>query len=122
MDNLTIKSIEEHIERIIEDFSFEKRSKEHPDECCCYKTKPCHDTENLNCFLCYCPKYDTSKPEGGCKIGNPQSKGFYFSRPGHPISEKIWDCTFCDYPNMEEVVREFLWALFTGQSFNEKLL
>lgn len=102
--------IDGSIERIIKKFNFSKRSKEHPEECPCYTTEPCHDMdeEELNCFLCYCPEYDKSKPEGGCKLNNPEGKGFFFGRPGNKISEEIWDCSNCTYPNREETVEKYL--------------
>ncbi|MFC1682410.1 cysteine-rich small domain-containing protein [Nanoarchaeota archaeon] len=95
--------LEKHIDKIIEVFDFENR-KENKEECVCYKQeKKCHEIENLNCFLCYCPEYDS---EVGCKINSLKGK-WLVSEGG-----KVWDCSGCDYPHREEVVRKYLRKLF----------
>ncbi len=120
MDELTKKCIEKRIDIILKEFDFEKRRKEYPEECPCNGIGPCHNIEDLNCFFCYCPAYDLSKPEGGCKIGNPQGKGKWFERLGHEVSDRIWDCGECTYPHQKKIIRKYLWRLFTGQ-FEDKI-
>ena len=120
MDKLTEKYMGDHIQRLIDEFKFTNRNGKER-ECPCYKTKtPCHDTEDLNCFLCYCPWYATEKDGGECKIDNPLKKGRFIPYSSSPTGE-IWDCTNCDYPNQEEVVRKFLWKFFKGEVANEKV-
>lgn len=112
MNDKTRKAIESHIEKIIEDYRFFHRQAESPNECVCYmQNKPCHtlSSKEFNCFLCYCPEYDTSKPEGGCKIQRKEGK--WFDNPNVPTG-KIWDCSNCDYPNKENTVRNYLKNLF----------
>ena len=109
MNEKTRESIQAHVERIIQEFRFNKRRITHQDECPCYKSTPCYDIEELNCFLCYCPEYNTESIEGGCKISSKEGKWFY--HPSHPTG-RIWDCTNCSYPNKEKTVRVYLEKLF----------
>jgi len=106
--------IRKRVEIIINEFSFENRRYEHPEECPCNHSGACHLIDDLNCFFCYCPWYETSNPEGGCKIENPLGKGKWFYRPGNEISNRIWDCSDCVYPHKEEVIRTILTKLFAG--------
>lgn len=114
MEQKTKRAICLHVERILSDFSFENRRKKHSEECPCYQqNKPCHNIpiKELNCFLCYCPNYDTERAEGGCKIGNPEDKGKWFYHACHEKG-RIWDCSDCGYPNRKEVVKKYLNKLF----------
>ncbi|MDP6641383.1 MAG: cysteine-rich small domain-containing protein [Nitrososphaerales archaeon] len=91
----------------INDFSFENMRKKFPDKCPCYiENKPCHDMdpEELNCLLCYCPEYDQSKKEGGCKIDSKEGKWFFSDKLP---SGKIWDCSSCNYPHKRENVEKY---------------
>ncbi len=103
--------INTHINNIIAENTFEVRSKNNPDACPCYTNKPCHDisASDLNCFLCYCPNYDTEKEIGGCKINNPKGKWYNHGLPPH---EKVWDCSDCEYPHKESIVKEYLRTVF----------
>lgn len=102
------KLIEERINLIIKEFDFENRKK-NTEECPCYKeNKKCHNIENLNCLLCYCPNYIKTE-EGGCKINNPKGKWFFHS---NLPKGKIWDCSDCDWPHKEENVKEVLKKIF----------
>jgi Zn-finger protein len=115
MNKITRDSIAAHVERILREFSFEHRSKEHPLECPCYATgKPCHSNiplEEFNCLLCYCPEYDNSSPEGGCRLVNPWGHGKWFKHPSHPTG-RIWDCSDCSYQHQTQNVRKYLKMLF----------
>ena len=54
--------IEARIRNLLNEFDFDKRKIKSPNECPCYlQNKPCHNIpeEDLNCFLCYCPEYNT---------------------------------------------------------------
>jgi len=115
MEDLTEKCIKLRAEIIVNEFDYEKRRKEHPHECPCNSSEPCHNLEELNCFLCFCPWYESEKPEGGCKVGNPLGRGHYFERGGHSTSDRIWDCSDCTYPHKKETVRQYLIRLFSGK-------
>ncbi|MBR9701745.1 hypothetical protein GOV13_02380 [Candidatus Pacearchaeota archaeon] len=108
MPNKTKQAILSHINKIISEFKFSNRKLKHPKECPCYlENKPCHNVGGeLNCFLCYCPEYDNSKEEGGCKINSKKGK-WHVHENG-----KIWDCSDCDHPHKEETVRKHLKELF----------
>lgn len=114
MDELTKKSIDIRIRIIIEEYNFENRKKTHPDECPCNSLGPCHPIDELNCFFCYCPWYDSKILEGGCNIENPLGKGKWFYRI-HSTSDRIWDCSECTYPHEEKTVRKVLQKLFEGR-------
>ena len=102
----------QRINLIIKEFNFKNRKAKHPTECPCYlQNKPCHNLpeEELNCFLCYCPEYDLTKQEGGCKINNPKGKWLFNEKL---LKSKIWDCSNCDYPHRPEIVKMYLMKLF----------
>lgn len=115
MDEKTSQAVNNHIEGILEEFSFESRRKTHPDKCPCYsENKPCHDIprENLNCFLCFCPMYKFRDGESKCLAGNPQGKGKWFYHPSHK-NGRIWDCSDCTFPNEKDNVRSYLLNIFS---------
>jgi Zn-finger protein len=112
MDDLTKRCIEFHINLILEEFDYKKRKEIGSNSCPCYSSSPCHQMENLNCFLCYCPWYENQKAEGGCELGNILGKGKWFERKGHPVSDKVWDCSNCEYPHKKEVAEKFLRTIF----------
>lgn len=114
MDDLLNKCINQRINIIINEFRFNKRREEHPEECPCNSLGPCHNIEDLNCFFCYCPWYENETAEGGCKIGNPLGKGKWFDKE-YDGTEKIWDCSECVYPHKEKTIKEILSKLFTGR-------
>jgi Zn-finger protein len=84
-------------------WSFESRSKTHPKECPCYSGQPCH-TGEVNCFLCFCPEYDLSKEEGGCKR---KGNGKWFFHENLPAG-KIWDCSECEWPHRADNIKKHL--------------
>ncbi len=109
MNLKTKQAINAYINKIIQEFNFNNRKLNYKETCPCYaEDKPCHDIDgkDINCFLCYCPEYDNSKNEGDCKINSPKGKWFIHAEG------KIWDCSDCDYPHKEEVVRKHLKKLF----------
>ena len=124
-----------NIEKLADNFKFDKRRISHPEECePFYKLgKFCHDGDNIDvyCLLCSCPNYDNSVNERGCLTGNPCGKGYYYNRINIGM-EEIWDCSDCNYPhtrketiNALSLIKEyvfngddlnkFLWDLFTGK-------
>lgn len=106
MNPKTKEFIEQHIKRILDEFDFENRKEKNKFECPCYRGEKCHEIEDLNCFLCYCPEYDNSLEEGGCRINNP--KGKFFEKDG----TKIWDCSDCEHPHKRETAEKYLRKLF----------
>ncbi len=106
-------NLKNHISQIISEFSYKVRSKKHPDACICYQqNKPCHKMDDLNCFLCYCPFYDTSKEEGGCKRNCKDGKWFYSEKLP---KGKIWDCSDCTYPHEKATVKGILEEFFNNK-------
>jgi dUTP pyrophosphatase len=112
VDFLNVEMDSKHIQKIIKEFNFLNRKNKHPNECPCYKDKPCHNLPELNCFLCYCPEYK-SKIEGGCKINNPNGKWLFNEKLP---KGKIWDCSNCDYPHREEIVEKYLKSIFLSKN------
>ncbi|MAG11065.1 hypothetical protein CMI44_02020 [Candidatus Pacearchaeota archaeon] len=106
MNPETKRFIEKHIQWIINEFRFENQKKKNPKKCSCYREDKCHNIEQLNCFLCYCPEYDNSVESGGCKINSIKGKWFVSG------DKKIWDCSDCDYAHRREVVEKYLRKLF----------
>jgi Zn-finger protein len=121
MDKFTEKCIDKRIDILVKEYNFNNRNGKHEIECPCYKTGPCHDIKDLNCFFCYCPGYNTDFLEGACNFGNPQGNGFYFERLGHEVSDEIWDCSDCTWPHKEKNVREYLRKFFKGKLDDEKV-
>jgi Zn-finger protein len=133
MDEQTRRYIIAHIERVVDcgifderligEFRYDKRRTEHPDKCPCYQqSKPCHNTngEELNCLLCYCPEYDNSPQEGGCKLPE-KGKGEWFYHPVHPTG-RILDCSHCNYPNKEDIVIKYLEGFFNSSEHSKESL
>tara|TARA_Y100000310_G_scaffold49946_1_gene46110 strand:- start:155 stop:577 length:423 start_codon:yes stop_codon:yes gene_type:complete len=82
-----------NLDAIVEQTSFKVRSKNQPDECPYYPSKGgCHDLNDLNCFLCACPNYDSKSFEGGCKIES--SLGGWHYHKNLP-TRRVWDCSGC---------------------------
>jgi len=102
MHELAKKLIGKRIDILLDEWDFEERKNKHPEECVCYRGKPCHDIKELNCFFCYCPNYDLSVKEERCNINSP--KGKYFNAP----SGKILDCSDCDFPHKKENAKKIL--------------
>lgn len=97
-----------NIEKTLSEYRYDNRKKSHPAECPLYSMDvKCHNLENLNCYLCYCPFYDAKKQEGGCLKDNPYSKGKWFEHPNLPKGQ-IWDCSDCNYPHIEKNIREYM--------------
>ncbi|MBU2053262.1 MAG: hypothetical protein KJ721_03395 [Nanoarchaeota archaeon] len=111
MNSKTRETINSHLNKIISEFRFNNRKLKQPKECPCYEqNKPCHNVDGeLNCFLCYCPEYDNSKSEGGCKINSQKGKWYFHDKLP---KGKIWDCSDCDNPHREETIRKHLKKLF----------
>jgi len=106
-----------HIDKIVSEHRFEVRSKKNPDECPCYTSGVCHDMPDLNCFLCYCPNYDTETAVGGCKINHPDGKWYYNELLP---DKKIFDCSDCTYPHSEVMVKKYLNELFNNKKVRQE--
>ncbi|HRZ85278.1 MAG TPA: cysteine-rich small domain-containing protein [Candidatus Paceibacterota bacterium] len=97
----------ENISKILEEISFRVRSKKYSDKCPYYSQGvSCHpEVDDLNCFLCACPNYESSNLVGGCKINSIQGK-FTF-HPNLPEG-KVWDCSDCSVNHSSDEVRRYL--------------
>lgn len=104
------KFIERHIDFILKQTSFKKLKNSGEKYCPCYFQESCHPEipeEELNCLFCYCPEYDNSVEEGGCKLENPLGKGKWFFHDN--LSQgKVWDCSDCEWPHRKENVKNYL--------------
>ena len=105
----------EKVPQIVREMSYENQKMKNPSDCPCYSSKPCHtNVDDLNCFLCACPNYDTKNKDkvgfiGGCKIGS--LKGVYLSNiysGNRNLGFLIWDCSNCTIPHSCEFAENFL--------------
>ena len=69
--------------------------------------------DDLNCFLCYCPFYNTETEEGDCLRNSPDGKWHHSEKLS---AGKIWDCSNCEYPHIEDTVRVHLEKVFKSRS------
>lgn len=121
MNSKTKHFINQQIQKILKEFNFQNRKNKYLYECPCYTGKICHNLspEKLNCFLCYCPEYNSELEEGGCKINNPNGKWFFDEKLP---KGKIWDCSDCDYPHREEIVKKYLRKIYFNENNPEENL
>jgi len=99
---------EDNIERIIKLMSFEQRSKRNPDLCPPYYSigQSCYPSiEDLNCMLCACPNYDSSRLEGGCRSNSPQGK---MNKHKNLPAGQVWDCSACPGYHSPGDIRKYL--------------
>jgi hypothetical protein len=107
MDKLTHLSDEE----VIAYFRFENMVKNEPDFCPLYgSNKKCHDTPELNCYLCACPNFRFN--EGGfgregertlfstCSIESPDGDRYVSGTAIHQ------NCAGCIVPHRESTIRK----------------
>lgn len=93
-------------EEIAEFFTYKNLKEKYPDFCPLFKTgEKCHDLpeDELNCFFCACPYYDTLYEKDGeygrCEIN---SKYGYRNKYGY------WDCSNCLLPHRKKFVIHYL--------------
>jgi hypothetical protein len=87
-------------DEIIEYFDYENMKKNEIDYCPLYaKDKKCHDSEELNCYLCACPnfRFDDSNEnkKSYCSIDSPSGK-----RAG--VHQ---DCSECTLPHIKKFIK-----------------
>jgi len=96
----------ENLDEIVEHLSCDIRKLEYPGRCPYYASgKGCHDLEDLNCFLCACPNYESERLEGGCKINSEGGKWHYHENL--PLG-RVWDCSDCEINHTSGEVREYI--------------
>jgi len=99
----------ETLEAITVETSFRVRARKAPtfDNCFYVESgEPCHpEVDNLNCFLCSCPNYVSSREDGACKIKS--KKGKYHHHSSFPLG-KVWDCSDCPVNHSPNEVMEYL--------------
>ena len=108
-----IEFTRENIELIVQESGFQSRAKKVPTfDNCPYlmMNQPCHpEIQDLNCFLCPCPNYESDRLEGGCKVDSKRGKfTFHESLP----AGKVWDCSDCNVSHSSKEVKEYLRANF----------
>ncbi|MBD3810386.1 MAG: hypothetical protein IE884_07795 [Sulfuricurvum sp.] len=98
-------------EEVIEYFRFENMVEKEPDFCPLYAQKQkCHDTEELNCYLCACPNFRFNEggfaQEGGrtlfstCSINSPDGDRYVSETAIHQ------NCAGCIVPHRESYIRK----------------
>lgn len=98
-------------EEVIHYFRFENMVKKESDFCPLYaEHKKCHDTEELNCYLCACPNFrfndDGFAVEKGktlfstCSIDSPDGAQFLTDTAIHQ------NCSGCLVPHKENYIRK----------------
>lgn len=103
MHDLSKEIIEKRINKLIEEWDFERRKESNSEECICYKQdKKCHNIEDLNCLFCFCPYYNTQLAEGKCNITSPMAR-YIDNHDG-----KILDCGDCDLMHRKENIKRYL--------------
>ena len=105
-------------EQLISYFDYDKMVQVEPDFCPLYALgKKCHNTENLNCFLCACPCFEFSDEEplelehgieiySKCTIDSRFKKLFLWEEDG--VDKGQCDCSECFIPHKNSFVRQFL--------------
>jgi hypothetical protein len=107
MNKLTHQSDDE----VIEYFRFENMVQHESDFCPLYSSnKKCHDTEELNCYLCACPNFrfndeGFSVEEGKtlfstCSIESPEGDRYVGEKAIHQ------NCAGCIVPHRESYIRK----------------
>lgn len=107
MEKLTHQSDEE----VIEYFRFENMVKNESDFCSLYaENKKCHDTADLNCYLCACPNFRfndqgfTSEGEktlfSTCSIESPDGDRYISESAIHQ------NCAGCIVPHRESYIKK----------------
>ncbi|ADR32690.1 hypothetical protein Sulku_0022 [Sulfuricurvum kujiense DSM 16994] len=107
MEKLTRLSDDE----VIEYFRFENMVKNEPDFCPLYaENKKCHDTEELNCYLCACPNFRFSDAGfaveerkilfSTCSIESPDGDRYVSESAIHQ------NCAGCIVPHRESYIKK----------------
>ncbi len=98
-------------DEVIEYFRFENMVEKEPDFCPLYaEKKKCHDTEELNCYLCACPNFrfnDAGFAREGvrtlfstCSIESPDGDRYVSDTAIHQ------NCAGCIVPHRESYIRK----------------
>ena len=98
-------------DEVIEYFNFENMVEKEPDFCPLYKeNKKCHDTEELNCYLCACPNFrfddESEKKQEGktlfsiCSIDSKDGAQYISDDAVHQ------NCSGCLVPHKKEYIKK----------------
>jgi len=119
MHELATEIIQKKNEELIDASIYEKQKQINPKGCIHYlEGTKCHNLEKLYCFFCFCPKYDRTIKEGGCKNGtikeegrdiNPAKGKYIDTKEG-----KILGCSDCILPHKRDNAIKLLDNLFTN--------
>jgi len=89
-------------DEIINYFDFSNMVQFEPDFCPLYKdNKPCHEMENLNCYLCACPNFRVGESKSYCDINSKD--GGSMTAPDGYIHQ---DCSKCLVPHKKEYIKK----------------
>jgi Zn-finger protein len=64
---------------------------------------PCHDMDNLDCRLCYCPFYEYCQTLKNYQRREAEVSGYLLDRSDKGLPP-IWACELCEMPHFKEVV------------------
>jgi len=115
-------------DEIIKYFRFENMLIHEPDFCPLYKeAKKCHDTDELNCYLCACPNFrfndeglETSEGKtlfSSCSIDSPDGDQFIHENSIHQ------NCSGCLIPHKESYIKKIFsrdWLSIMKEVPNDK--
>lgn len=110
-------------DEIIEYFRFENMVEKEPEFCPLYKeNRKCHDTQELNCYLCGCPNFRLTdgkeKLKSFCGIDSKDGKQFVGEKAIHQ------DCSGCLVPHRDSYVKKHFnrdWMSIMKQVKTKKL-
>lgn len=104
-------------DEMVEYFSFSNMVQKEPDFCLLYKeNKPCHEMEDLNCYLCACPNFRVGEQKSYCDINSKD--GGSIKAPDGFVHQ---DCSKCTVPHSKEYVKKHFsrnWLEIMSKSFD----
>jgi Zn-finger protein len=101
-------------EQIIDYFDYENMVINEPYFCPLFKeNKKCHNTEDLNCYLCGCPNFRLYDTKSSCSVNS--SNGSTIQGKDGFIHQ---DCSNCTIPHNKTFVKEhfnFKWKIIMSE-------
>lgn len=67
---------------------------------------PCHDLENMDCRLCYCPFYDYCQKLPTHERRSRGVAGYWLDRSSLGL-EPVWACELCEIPHVRDVAEYY---------------
>lgn len=87
-------------DEIIDYFDYDNLKLKEPEFCILFKDdKKCHDTKELNCYLCACPNFRVGETKSFCSIDSKEGGSIEHNGFIHQ------DCSKCTVPHKKEYVK-----------------